>query len=146
MASEQTIGSGRSVTMAEDTERHARKNVIKYLGEALKRYEEGENAEAAKWLAEAKDEKDLVRRTTTLMRGTWHDNVAMAVSSIAGLVAGFFGGRVFDAKIVGPVPVVSLLGLLGFGGGILMRGTLTMRNVIGLGGALFTAGAILGAK
>lgn len=140
------IGTGGAVTVAEETERHARQNVFTHLKEAVKRYRDTEFAEAAKWLSTAKDEKDLLKRTKSLMRGTWQDNVAMTVSSLTGLALGLLGGRLVPAKIVGPVPALSILGVLGFAGGLLMPGTMTMRNVVGLGGALFTAGSVIGAN
>jgi hypothetical protein len=140
------IETGGAVTVAEEAERHARQNMFTHLKEAVKRYRDTEFAEAARWLSAAKDETDLMKRTRSLMRGTWQDNVAMTVSSLTGLALGVLGGRLVPAKIVGPVPALSILGVLGFVGGLLMPGTMTMRNVVGLGGALFTAGSILGAS
>ncbi len=138
-------GNGKSVEVTETHEEHAKKNAMKYFIDATADYRKGERRRAANILLKADSIEELFERAESLMQGTWKDNAALSVSVLGGLAAGYAAGRTFSWK-VGPVPAIASLGLAGVVPSYFIRETITVRNVINLGGLLFSVGAFLGAR
>jgi hypothetical protein len=138
------IGTGKSVDMTETHEEQARKNIMFYMAEAAKRYRDGERRRMAERLAAAKDLPEFFDRVAELVNGNWKANVSLGLSAIAGLSLGTILSRL-TAKLprLGPVPGVALLGLAGIIPGFLLNETMLVRNTIGIGGLMFSAGAVL---
>jgi xanthosine utilization system XapX-like protein len=138
------IGTGRSVDMTETHEEQARKNLMFYLAEAANRYRDGERRRLAVRLASAKDIGEYFDSVYEKVHGTWRSNVSLGLSALAGLSLGTILSRL-TAKFprLGPVPAVALLGLAGVVPGFLLNESLVVRNTIGIGGLMFSAGAVL---
>ncbi len=138
-------GNGKSVELTETHEEHAKKNVMKYFVDATAEYRKGHRRRAANYLLQAESVEEFFDRADALMQGDWRDNASLGASALGGLALGIFAGGMLPWK-VGPVPAVAVLGLAGIVPSYVMRDTITARNVINLGGLLFSVGAFLGAR
>ena len=138
-------GNGKSVDVTQTHEEHAKKNAMKYVLEASADYRKDERRRAASILLKANTVEEFFDRAEVLMRGTWKDNVLLGASAISGLAVGYFAGRMVPWK-VGPVPAIAAVGLAGVLPGCVSRETLTVRNILNLGGLLFMAGSWFGAR
>ncbi|MCA9634917.1 MAG: hypothetical protein KC420_02675 [Myxococcales bacterium] len=137
--------NGKSVDMAASVEDDATENVMRYFGRAVDRFREGRRKEVVQWLLQSESTEDMLRRVDELRRGTWRDDLALGASALAGLGLGHFAGSKLPAKLLGPLPFISLFGLVGVLPALWSNETQTVRSVFGLGGLLFGAGAVLGA-
>jgi len=133
------------VTAAQGFEEDAAGNLLKYLQKAVSEYQDKEQQRVAQWLLKSSSTQDMVRRVGSLMRGSWKSDLALAFSSIAGLGLGLVGGSLLPAGL-GPIPYIAALGLGGLLPGLLSRQDAITRNVFNLGGLMFGAGAVIGAR
>jgi hypothetical protein len=138
-------GTGKSVDMTMDQEEAAERTVMATLWKVLRQIRADErHGLAARLLKRATDPEKFMAELDRLLSGTWRDNAILGVSAVAGVVAGSLLGRATSGvKSIGPVPPIALLGLLGVGGGLFLKETLTFRNTLNLGGLMFSAGAVL---
>ena len=91
-------------------------------------------------LFESGSVEEVSEKVDQIRRGTWLDNLMLGGAAVAGAVLGYKAQEMIDIRANG-VPVTGLLGLGGVIPGVAMNRTLTARNVVGLGGLLFLAGA-----
>ncbi|MEZ4448289.1 MAG: hypothetical protein R3B09_02335 [Nannocystaceae bacterium] len=121
-------------------------NMMTYFKEALRAIEGVNRKDVADWLSKFSSFEAMVDGVRTKLQGTWQDSLALMASSLAGLFLGHTVGKKLPAGGGLPIPFVSLFGLVGVIPGLWMKQPLVIRNVFTLGGALFAAGAALGAK
>jgi len=137
--------ANNGVTSTQQFEDDAAENLLSYLRKAVSEYQDKEQQRVAQWLVRSSSTEDMVRRVGTLMRGSWKSDLALALSSVAGLGLGYVGGSLLPAGL-GPIPYIAAIGLGGLLPGILTRQGLIVRNVFNLGGLMFSAGSVLGAR
>ena len=137
--------TNNGVTSTQQFEEDAAGNLLSYLRKAVSEYQDKEQQRVAEWLLRSSSTEHMVRRVGTLMRGSWKSDLALALSSVAGLGLGYVGGSLLPMG-VGPVPYIAALGLAGLLPGLLTRQGLIPRNVFHLGGLMFGAGAIVGKR
>ena len=137
--------SSKGVEHATSHEDEASRNWLAYFRKAVSEYHDEEQKRVAEWLLKSKTSHDMVARVSTLMRGSWKNDVALGGSAIAGLSLGHLAGSLLPASL-GPIPYVALLGLGGLLPGLLTRQSQIARSVFQLGGLMFGAGAFLGAR
>lgn len=91
-------------------------------------------------LFESGSVEEVSVKVDQIRRGTWLDNLMLGGAAVAGTILGYKAQGMIDIRVNG----LPATGLLGFGGivpGLAMNRTLTARNVVGLGGLMFLAGA-----
>ena len=91
-------------------------------------------------LFESKSVEEMSEKVEKIRRGTWFDNLVLGGAAVAGAVLGYKAQGMVDIRAKG-VPVTGLLGVAGVVPGLAMNRSLTARNIVGLGGLLFLAGA-----
>jgi hypothetical protein len=138
-------GTGRSVDMTMTQEEAAERTVMATLWKVTAQIRAAERLRfASNLLKKSKDPEQFLAELDRRLTGTWKDNAILGVSAVAGVVAGALLGRATSGvKSIGPVPPIALLGLVGVGGGLFLKETLTFRNTLNLGGLMFGAGAVL---
>ena len=133
-------GNGVSVNRVERLETHYQTNMFAALRQKAVEVKDAQKRAMAEKLFKAESVEEVVEHVEEIQRGSWVDNLVLAGSSIVGVVAGYAIQGMVDAR-QGPVPMTGLLGLAGVVPGLVMKRTLTARNAVGLGGAMFIAGA-----
>lgn len=138
-------GNGKSVELTETHEEHAKKNVMKYFVDATAEFRKGHRRRAANYLLQAQSVDEFLDRADALMQGDWRDNASLGASALGGLALGVVAGKMLPWK-VGPLPAIATLGLAGVVPGFLLKETITVRNILNLGGLLFIAGSWIGSR
>jgi len=133
-------GNGRSYAHVENLEAKYKSNIWAAAGEAASQVMDKNDRRLAEYVFDSKDVDEVVAKLHQIKRGSWLDNLFLGGAAVGGMLAGFRAQRWIDLR-KGPVPLTGLLGALGIGGGLLLDRSLTSRNVLGLGGLMFLAGA-----
>jgi len=133
-------GNGKSYAHVENLEAKYKSNIWGAAGEAASQVLDENDRQLAQYVFDSKDVEEVVAKLHGIKRGSWLDNLLLAGASVGGMLAGYGAQRWIDAR-KGPVPLTGLLGLAGVAGGLALDRSLTSRNVLGLGGMLFLAGA-----
>lgn len=136
----------RSAAAAAKDDEDAKTHPMEYVKATVGAFANVRKKRIADWLFAVKEPADMVDAVDKHLQGTWLDNLALGVSSLAGLVLGHAMGSRLPAKGILPVPFVSLLGLGGVLPALWMQQHLTIRNAVSLGGLFFGVGAFFGAR
>lgn len=140
---DEKAGNGLSGQRVEEIDAHIEANMFKVLQGKLKALQdEGERALAGQ-LLDVQNVEEMVSRLRVIRRGSALDNLLLAGSAVAGLVVGYKVQSWVDLRAGSWVPVPGVvLGALGVVPGLAMDGTVTTRNMAGLGGVMAAAGAV----
>lgn len=115
-----------------------------HFSEMLKQIDDREARDALKYIAAAKDPDDAKRRVLAVRAGSWQAQALVHSAALGGAVAGHAAAKRWDWK-VGPVPVISVVGLVGAAVSFLLPSTVG-RSALRFGGLGFSIGAFLGAE
>jgi MFS family permease len=133
-------GNGKSFERIDDLEEAYETNMWKRLAKAAQNVQDDGERQLAQYVFDSSSVEEVAAKLQRIKRGSWLDNLLLAGAAVGGLVAGHAAQRWVDLRR-GRIPVTGLLGLGPIAAGAAMNRSLTARNVVGLGGALFLAGA-----
>ena len=133
-------GNGRSYDRVEELEETYQTNMWRSFKDAASKVSDEHERALALYVFNSESVEEVAHRIRGIQRGTWLDNLLLAGAAVGGMMAGYKAQEWVDIR-KGPVPVTGLLGLAGVVPGALMDRSLTTRNVVGLGGMMFLAGA-----
>jgi len=91
-------------------------------------------------LFESGSVEEVSEKVDQIRRGTWLDNLMLAGAAVGGMLLGHKAQQTIDIRY-GQAPITGGAGLAGVGAGLVMDRSLTARNVLGLSGMMFLAGA-----
>jgi hypothetical protein len=140
-------GTGNSVDLTLTQEEAAKQYVLEILKVVAKEIRAHERyAIAMRLLNTAKNPDAFLSAIQAEIKGSWVDNLILGASAISGLILGTISSRItapLKRANIGRFPLISLAGLAGIIPGFALKDTLTARNSLGLGGLMFSAGALV---
>ena len=133
-------GNGTGWDRINNLESDYSTNMLRGLLKQAKQIGDDRKRALAEYVADSQTVEEVAEKLHKIQRGTWFDNLVLAGAAVGGMMAGYKVQGWVDAR-KGPVPVTGLLGLAGVVPGLAMDRSLTARNVAGLSGVMFLAGA-----